>query len=374
MEKQKGHVLVVSYPAQGHINPLLQFAKCLASKGLKASFATTRYTVNSINAHGIDVLPISDGFDEGGFKQALSLEAYLESFRIIGSKTLTELIHSLEASTLPINCLVCDSLLPWGLEVATSLGILSVVFLTNSVSVCLIYSQIDLGLLPLSVKPENVPVLLPGLPPLGHGDMPSFMEPPNIYLTAIMEMFASLDQNDFVLANTFQKLEMRSRQTQNMEAAYVNPGAASAQNGSTVCPKLVVYVSFGSMARISANQVEQIAYGLIDTKLSFLWVVREHENKTIPSEFLNRLDSRVGLLVLWCNQLDVLANRAVGCFLTHCGWNSTLEALSLGVPVVAVPQWNDQPMNAKFIEEVWKVGVRGKKDGGGIVRKEEVKR
>ncbi|KAK4394614.1 UDP-glycosyltransferase 74F2 [Sesamum angolense] len=89
-------------------------------------------------------------------------------------------------------------------------------------------------------------------------------------------------------------------------------------------PESVIYVSFESMAGILANQVEQIAY--IETKLSFLWVIREHENKTLPSEFLNRLDSNVGLLVPWCNHVDVLSNRAVGCFLTHRGWNSTLEA------------------------------------------------
>ncbi|CAI0459492.1 unnamed protein product [Linum tenue] len=60
-----------------------------------------------------------------------------------------------------------------------------------------------------------------------------------------------------------------------------------------------------------------------------------------------------------CPQLEVLDHHAVGCFVTHCGWNSTLEALSLGVPMVAMPQWTDQGTNAKYIEDVWKIGVRG---------------
>ncbi|CAN1236011.1 Mogroside IE synthase [Linum grandiflorum] len=59
-----------------------------------------------------------------------------------------------------------------------------------------------------------------------------------------------------------------------------------------------------------------------------------------------------------CPQLEVLEHEAVGCFVTHCGWNSTLEALSLGVPMVAMPQWSDQATNAKYIEGVWKMGVR----------------
>ncbi|KAK4437167.1 Calmodulin-binding protein 60 A [Sesamum alatum] len=161
------------------------------------------------------------------------------------------------------------------------------------------------------LRPENVPVLLPGLPPLGHEDMPSFLtEPPYIYLTAIMETFASLDQTILFFPTRFRS-----------------------------------------------------------SKMSFLWVVGEHENKTLPSEFLDRLDSRVGQLGPWCNQVDVLAHRAMGCFLIHCGWNSTLDVLNLGLPLAAVPQWSDQPMNAKFVEEVWRVEVRAKKDGGGIVRK-----
>ncbi|KAK8486444.1 hypothetical protein V6N13_099887 [Hibiscus sabdariffa] len=84
--------------------------------------------------------------------------------------------------------------------------------------------------------------------------------------------------------------------------------------------------------------------------------------------------SEKGLVVAWSPQLQVLAHEAVGCFMSHCGWNSTMEALSLGVPMVAVPQWTDQPTNAKFIADEWKVGIRGEVDGKGIIREEEIER
>ncbi|CAL5441276.1 unnamed protein product [Camellia sinensis] len=135
-------------------------------------------------------------------------------------------------------------------------------------------------------------------------------------------------------------------------------------------PKSVVYVSFGSMAQISAEQVEEIAWALKGVNKPFLWVLKEPEHEKLPTEFSNSTD-QMGLVITWSNQLDVLAHRAVGCFVTHCGWNSTLEGLSLGVPMVAVPQWSDQPMNAKYVEEVWKVAVRARKDGG-VVRREEL--
>lgn len=78
------------------------------------------------------------------------------------------------------------------------------------------------------------------------------------------------------------------------------------------------------------------------------------------------------MAVKWCSQVQVLAHKSVGCFVTHCGWNSVLEALTCGVPMVAMPQWADQMTNAKFVEDVWKVGVRVSPKDGGIVRRKEI--
>ena len=85
-EKQfKGHVVVLPYPSQGHINPLLQFAKRLVSKGVKATLATTHYTIKSISTAHIGMDPIFDGFDECGFSQEGNVDVYLKTFRDNGS-------------------------------------------------------------------------------------------------------------------------------------------------------------------------------------------------------------------------------------------------------------------------------------------------
>ncbi|KAL5063649.1 hypothetical protein RYX36_025386, partial [Vicia faba] len=81
------HVLVIPYPAQGHISPLIQFAKRLLSKNIKTTFATTHYTVQSITAQNITVEPISDGFDQSGFSQANDVQLFLTSFESNGYKT-----------------------------------------------------------------------------------------------------------------------------------------------------------------------------------------------------------------------------------------------------------------------------------------------
>lgn len=139
----------------------------------------------------------------------------------------------------------------------------------------------------------------------------------------------------------------------------------------TKSQKSVVYISFGSMVNLTQKQVEEIALALKASNLSFLWVIRESGRRKLPDGFIEST-RRQGLVISWCNQLEMLAHEAIGCFVTHCGWNSTLEGLSLGVPMVGMPQWADQMTNAKFIEEVWKVGVRAKEDEFGIVRNEEV--
>ncbi|CAI0628116.1 unnamed protein product [Linum tenue] len=80
------------------------------------------------------------------------------------------------------------------------------------------------------------------------------------------------------------------------------------------------------------------------------------------------------MIVEWCSQVDVLAHPAVGCFLTHCGWNSTLESMCLGVPMVGFPQFSDQQTNAKLVEDVWRTGVRVVVSENGVVEGEEIRR
>lgn len=206
----EGHVLVLPYPSQGHINPLLQFAKRLVSKGLKATIATTHYTLTSISAPFITVEPISDGFDDGGFAQAQSEQVFLESFKTNGSSTLTQLIKKHKSTNYPITCVVYDSFLPWALDVAKENGILGGAFFTNSAAVCAIFSRIHVGALKLPVKLEDCPVVMPGVPPLSLEDLPSFLNAPEsypAYLKMKLNQFSNLEEADWIFSNTFHSLE-----------------------------------------------------------------------------------------------------------------------------------------------------------------------
>jgi pathogen-inducible salicylic acid glucosyltransferase len=134
----------------------------------------------------------------------------------------------------------------------------------------------------------------------------------------------------------------------------------------------VVYVSFGSLASLNEEQLEEVACALTDCGSYFLWVVKPSEEPKLRKDFEKK--SQKGFVVTWCSQLKVLAHESIGCFVTHCGWNSTLEAISLGVPIVAMPQWSDQSTNAKFIEDVWKIGIRAPIDEKQIVRRDGMKK
>lgn len=109
------------------------------------------------------------------------------------------------------------------------------------------------------------------------------------------------------------------------------------------------------------------------SSIRFLWVVKPNEESKLPSKFREKTEGS-GIVVSWCPQLEVLAHPAVGCFVSHCGWNSTIEAISFGVPVVAMPQFLDQTTNAHFLEQVWEVGVIPREDENGSIVSDEINR
>ncbi|KAJ1688906.1 hypothetical protein LUZ63_013061 [Rhynchospora breviuscula] len=142
------------------------------------------------------------------------------------------------------------------------------------------------------------------------------------------------------------------------EKAYINWLDTKPENS-------VVYVSFGSIATMSKKQIEEIQCGLKESGRPYLLVLRKN-NREAGVELEEGENSTV---LEWCNQAQVLSHPSIGCFLTHCGWNSTLESLTCGVPMVTMQQWADQDTNARMVVEC-SAGVRGEVNKEGILEAE----
>ncbi|CAN1332802.1 UDP-glycosyltransferase 74F2 [Linum perenne] len=405
-QQQQPHFLVIPLPSTGHINPMLQFSKRLIHKGTKVTLVLTRFLSNSITStattSGINLAAISDGYDDGGMDASPNPGVYLTTFREVGSKALAQLITEMSEAGDPVHCVVYNHCIPWCLDVAKRFGLVGAVFLTQSCAVDSVYKLVHGGLIKPPVKEEDGVLRFDGLPALTVGDLPSFVSNfgsyPGIF-GALVGQFDNMGDADWVLCNSVYELEHEaadwlSKKVPNfttigptIPSMYLDrqlqddvdygfnmfkPINEPIKNWLATKPNnSVVYVSFGSLATLHPPQMEELYHGLNNSDHYFLWVVRKTEEDKLPQQ---NLPPKKGVIVSWCPQLKVLASPAVGCFMTHCGWNSTLESLSLGVPMVAMPQWTDQSTNAKFIRDVWKVGVKVKSGDDGLVTREEVER
>ncbi|KAL6553050.1 hypothetical protein OROGR_006892 [Orobanche gracilis] len=143
----------------------------------------------------------------------------------------------------------------------------------------------------------------------------------------------------------------------------------------------VVYVAFGSFTLFDRKQFEELALGLELNNSPFLWVVRpdstpthdntDDDNAYYPEGFKDRVKDR-GLMVRWAPQQQVLSHPSVACFVSHCGWNSTVEGVGNGVPILCWPYFADQFLNETYICSEWRIGLGLSKDEGGIIRRGEI--
>jgi hypothetical protein len=224
-ERSDIHVLLLPYPSQGHINPILQFGKRLAAahRGrVRCTLAATRFLLSNsqpsacTGGDAIRIAAISDGCDRGGRAEAAGAVEYLSRLESAGSETVDQLLRSAEAEQAgrPVDVLVYDAFLPWAQRVARRRGVPCAVFFTQPCAVDVVYAHARAG----RVRPPLVgdePVELPGLSvALRPVDMPSFLADPSgypSYLDLLLNQFDGLHTADHVLVNSFYELQPQVR-------------------------------------------------------------------------------------------------------------------------------------------------------------------
>ncbi|KAK7318998.1 hypothetical protein RJT34_03707 [Clitoria ternatea] len=414
--------LIVTFPAQGHINPALQLAKKLIAMGAQVTLPITLYVYNRIanktTIPGLSLLPFSDG----GYNTAgggANYKLYVSELRRRGSEFVSNLILSSAKEGQPFTCLVYTLLLPCAADVARSFNLPFALLWIEPAAVLdiLYYYFHDYRdyINQKTQKSSSCSISLPGLPfSLSSCDIPSFLlvwktSVFSFVLESFQEQIQQLDleTNPTVLVNTFEALEPEAlRAVDKLNMIPIGPLIPSAfldgKDHTDSCfggdlfqvsndyvewldsrpEKSVVYVAFGSYFELSKRQTEEIARALLDCGCQFLWVIREKKDSQVDGtkseeemSFREELGKK-GKMVTWCSQMEVLSHPSLGCFLSHSGWNSTMESLVSGVPIVAFPQWTDQKTNAKLIEDVWKIGVRvdDHVNEDGVVEAEKIKR
>ncbi|XP_049345397.1 zeatin O-glucosyltransferase-like, partial [Solanum verrucosum] len=129
----------------------------------------------------------------------------------------------------------------------------------------------------------------------------------------------------------------------------------------------VIYVSFGSTTTLSNKEIEELAIGLEKSMQKFIWVLRdadkgdvfagEERRAQLPEGYEERIKGRGIIERDWAPQLEILAHPSTGGFMSHCGWNSCMESISMGVPIAAWPMHSDQPRNSQLVTKVLKTGL-----------------
>jgi hypothetical protein len=295
-----------------------------------------------------------------------------------------------------VTCLVADGVLPWAIDAAEELGVPAIAFRTISACSFLAYLSVpklfELGELPFTAGGDlDEPVRgVPGMESLlRRRDLPRLCRRPNETddvdpkLHTVVKLSADSSRARALILNTTASLEQSA-------LAHIAPrmrdlfavGPLHAMSPAAPCSSLlreddgctawldghadrsVVYASLGSLATISRDQFTELFSGLVAAGYPFLWVLRPDmveveagQDAALQEAVRGAGGSGKARVVAWAPQRDVLRHRAVGCFLTHAGWNSMLEAAIEGVPTVCWPLNADQQINSRFVGAVWKTGL-----------------
>ncbi|CAJ1831115.1 unnamed protein product [Sphenostylis stenocarpa] len=397
------HFLVIPYPVQGHVNPLMQLSEALAKHGCKITFLNTEFNhkranscgggLDSLKEQGLKFVTLPDGLDPEDDRS--DHHKVLVSIKTNMPALLPKLIQDINALDVEnnITCIVVTMNMGWALQVGHKLGIEGAVLWTasaTSLATCYCIPRlIDDGI----IDSEGIPTkkqevqLSPNMPKMVGADFP-WGGLGKIFFPYIVKEMKTLELGEWWLCNTTSDLEPGALAT-SPRFLPIGPLMESDTNKSsfweedTTCldwldqqpPQSVVYVSFGSLATVEPNQFKELALGLDLLNRPFLWVVRpSNDNNKVNHAYSDEFHGCKGKIVNWAPQRKILDHPAIACFISHCGWNSTIEGVCSGIPFLCCPFFSDQFVNRSYICDVWKVGLKLDKDENGLILKGEIRK
>ncbi|XP_042476970.1 UDP-glycosyltransferase 73C12-like [Macadamia integrifolia] len=400
------HFILIPLMAQGHMIPMTDIARLLAQRGVTITIVTT-----PLNAFRFK--PVIDRAAESGLRIRLlqlrfpSKEAGLpegcENIDHLPSRELFKnffnacsmlqpaLEQSLQEMDPHPSCIISDMGHPWTSHSALKFGIPRFFFNGMSSFSLLCNQNLLLHKPHQSVKSDSEPFLIPGMP--HRIELTKAQLIPNVFddqplLQELREQIREGERtSDGVVINSFYELESSYvdgyQKLMGKKAWCVGPvslynkeASDKADRGNKAaideekCLKWldsrevasVVYLCFGSLCPLAPSQLIEIGLALDRSNQPFIWVIKqvsqELERLLLEEGFEERTKGRGLLIRGWAPQVLILSHRAVGGFITHCGWNSTLEGVTAGVPMITWPMFADQFYNEKLIVQILGIGIR----------------
>ncbi|RZC61933.1 hypothetical protein C5167_023684 [Papaver somniferum] len=365
------HVIILPSPGMGHLIPLTEFAKRLVhNHGISVTFIIpTESTTSSPSEAQKSVLDFLPGSINCIFLPPVNLSD-LPNDVPIGSRivsTVTRSLSSLSDSLKIITsghrvvALVVDIFGTSALDVANEFNITPYIFFPSTAMCLSLYYHLPTIDQVYSCEYIDVPhpIQIPGCVPIWGTDLMNPLED--------------------------RKSEVYKRLLQYWE------GLIWLQwlDNQPLCS--VLFISFGSAGTLSSEQLTELALGLEMSEHKFLWVLRSPNDKSaeanylksetaadpfefLPKGFLDRTKMSGFVVSSWAPQVQILSHESTGGFLTRCGWNSILESVIHGVPLIAWPLFAEQKMNAVMLTDDLKVALRPRVNNNGIIRRDEISR
>ncbi|KAM7474879.1 hypothetical protein LguiB_022122 [Lonicera macranthoides] len=412
--EEKLHIVFFPFMAPGHMIPVLDMAKLISSRSsVKSTIVTTPlnspYFSNSIHRSSqiyLQILDFPAGMPEN-VDQCTSDELG-SSFIKVSTTLLQEPFEKLLGELHP-DCLVADMFFPWATRSAAKFNIPRLVFHGTSLFAMCASASMRLYKPFKDVASDSELFVLPNLPhqikftrlQVSQDEREETVNDFNVWLNQAKD---SDSESYGVIFNSFFDLEPdyanHYRNVLKRKAWHIGPFSLCNKKiedkvvrgkKSTVdeheClkwldsqkPNSVIYICFGSVANISIAQLYEVAMGLEASGQKFIWVVRISENEEdcdmwLPHGYEERMKAKGLVIRGWAPQVLILDHEAVGGFVTHCGWNSTLEGVCAGVPMVTWPLAAEQFYNEKLVTEVLRIGVSVGAKECSFVRSVEIKR
>nr|XP_043617384.1 7-deoxyloganetic acid glucosyltransferase-like [Erigeron canadensis] len=409
------HVLLFPIPFQGPVNCFLKLAELLCVSGIHVTFLNNNHIHGPLLRH-TQVLSrfsrypnfrfetIPDGLEHENPVSGDRFQEVMDAIDVVTKPLFREMIVSgslSRRSKRPVTVMIVDGVFSFAAEVGfeTSTPVLSF----ETISPCCLWTSyfhlhnlIEVGHLPFKGNDldEPIKIVVGTEHVLRKRDLAEFCRKKNLSdpeIQRTLKEAKTIPRTQGLILNTFEELDglilshMRKLcpniytigPLHSLHEARLIPNKSPKTSFSNsiwkedqTClswldkfpSKTVVYVSIGSMATLTFDQMLEVWHGLVNSNKPFLWVRRpgsitcENNESIVPNELLE-YSQKMGCIIDWAPQEDVLAHRAIGGFLTHSGWNSTLESIVQGIPMICRPFYVDQLVNSRFVGEVWKAGI-----------------